>query len=92
MLTALSTSAVSIETFDNNEWDLPTGMWEVKRDSTEVCTFSEKAPLPGCIDDHAEGSSYYQIGDGNMFRGDRIGVLSQNRAFCLPSCRAQLLT
>ncbi len=92
MLTALSTSAVSIEVLDNNEWDLPSDMWEVKRDSTEVCTFSEKAPLKGCIDDHAEGSSYYQIGDGKIFRGDRIGVLSQNRAFCLPSCSAQLLT
>ncbi len=92
MLTALSTSAVSIETLDDNEWDLPSGRWEVKRDSTEVCTFSEKAPLKGCIDRHAEGSSYYQIGDGKMFRDDRIDVLSQNRKLFLPSCSAQLLT
>ncbi len=91
MLTALSNSTVSIETFDNNEWDLPTGMWEVKRESTEVCTFSEKAPLKGCIDHHAEGRSYYQVGNGKIFRGDRIRILSQNRAFTLPSCSAQLL-
>ncbi len=92
MLTALSTSSVSIQTLDNDHWNLPTGMWEAQRDSTEVCTFSETAPLKGCIDDHAEESNYYHIGDGKIFRGDRIGVLSQNRAFSIPSCSAQLLT
>ncbi len=85
MLTALSTSSVSIQTLDNDHWDLPTGTWEVQRDSTEVCTFGETAPLKGCIDDHAEESNYYQIGDGRIFRGDRIGVLSQNRTYCLSS-------
>ncbi len=85
MLTALSTSSVSIQTLDNDHWNLPTGMWEVQRDSTEVCIFSETAPLKCCIDDHAEESNYYQIGDGKIFRGDRIDVLSQNRTCSLSS-------
>ncbi len=79
MLTALSTSSVYIETLNNDHWDLPTGKWYVKRDSTAICTYPKDAPLKGCIDRHAGRDNYYWVGNGRMARGDSIRTLSQNR-------------
>ncbi len=79
MLTALSTSSVYIETLKNPHWKLPFGKWIVDRDSTNICTYPDDAPLKGCTVRHAEGEHTYWVGNEEMLRGDRIRTLSHNR-------------
>ncbi len=81
MLTAMSTSSVYIETLNNEHWELPSGVWVVERDSTRICTYSDKAPLKGCTDWNAGRDNNYWVGNGRIARGDSITTLSQNRKY-----------